>query len=394
MADCHIGSWRDPKLREISTEAFSKSVDICIERKVDFVLISGDFFNTSLPSIDRLKVAVNKLRQLKENWIPVYIIPGSHDFSPSGKTMLDVLEEAGLMINVVKGSIVDERLRLSFTIDKKTGAKITGILGKRGMLDRHYYEALDKEPLEREEGFKIFMFHTAIEEFKPSDFEGINVSPLSTLPKNFNYYAGGHVHYVFSRKVEDYGLISYPGPLFPNSFKELEELGCGGFYIYEDGNLERVKIELLKTLHLSFSCSGKNPKQVNDMVMTRIESEDIKDKLITLRFYGKIVDGKISEIDFGHIFSEIAKKRPYLAVKNTNALSSDEFEDMKVEMGSADEIEERAVKEQSSGLSLFSDEAEMLQKLINTFNTEKKEGERQIDFEERIVKEASETLNL
>jgi len=67
-----------------------------LKKKVDFILIAGDLFNTSLPGIDKLKLAVQKLKQLKDNNIPVYIIAGSHDFSPSGKTMLDVLENAGL----------------------------------------------------------------------------------------------------------------------------------------------------------------------------------------------------------------------------------------------------------------------------------------------------------
>ena len=47
--------------------------------------------------------------------------------------MLDVLENAGLIQNVAKGEIIDDRLDLKFTIDKKTGAKITGLLGKKGM---------------------------------------------------------------------------------------------------------------------------------------------------------------------------------------------------------------------------------------------------------------------
>jgi len=45
MADCHIGSWRDPKLKDISTEAFNKAVDKCIQEQVDFILIAGDIFN-------------------------------------------------------------------------------------------------------------------------------------------------------------------------------------------------------------------------------------------------------------------------------------------------------------------------------------------------------------
>ncbi|MBS3157918.1 metallophosphoesterase, partial [Candidatus Woesearchaeota archaeon] len=188
LADCHIGAWRDPKLRLVSNKAFEIAIDKCIEEKVDFVLIAGDLFNTSLPSIDSLKIAATKFRELKDNDVPVYAIAGSHDFSPSGKTLIDVLESAGLLVNVVKGRIVEDesdksksKLLLNFTVDKKTGAKITGLLGKRGMLDRIYYENLDLANLEAESGFKIFMFHTALTELKPKDLEKMDSSPISFL---------------------------------------------------------------------------------------------------------------------------------------------------------------------------------------------------------------------
>ena len=231
LADCHIGSWRDPKLKDISTVAFQKAIDKCMEENVDFILISGDLFNTSLPRIDNLKTVVGTFKQLKEKNIQVYIIPGSHDYSPSGKTMLDVLENAGLFINVVKGEEIDGKLKLNFTIDKKTGTKITGMLGKRYSLEKEYYKNLILDNLENEDGYKIFMFHSGIDELKPEDMQNIITQPLSLLPKNFNYYAGGHVHIVKDTKIEGYGTIAYPGPLFPNSFSELEKLETGGFYI-------------------------------------------------------------------------------------------------------------------------------------------------------------------
>ena len=93
LADCHIGSWRDPRLKDTSTNAFIKAVDKCINEKVDFILIAGDLFNTSFPRLDNLKTVVGKLKQLNDLDIPVYIVPGSHDYSSSGKTILDVLEE-------------------------------------------------------------------------------------------------------------------------------------------------------------------------------------------------------------------------------------------------------------------------------------------------------------
>ncbi len=163
FADLHLGSWRDPKMRDLSTQAFLKGMDECIENNVDFILFAGDLFNTSLPSLDSLKIVTKKLKELKDQNIPVYIIAGSHDFSPTGRTMIDVLENAGLLKNVCRGRINQEtkKLHLKFTTDEKTGVKITGILGRKGMLDQAYYETLAREHLEQEPGYKIFMFHTA-----------------------------------------------------------------------------------------------------------------------------------------------------------------------------------------------------------------------------------------
>ena len=108
IADCHIGSWREPKLRDASVKAFNLALDKCAEENVDFILIAGDLFNTAIPPIDQLKETVKKLKQLKEKNIPIYGIAGSHDFSPSGKTMLDVLEEAGLWIDVAKADEIKD----------------------------------------------------------------------------------------------------------------------------------------------------------------------------------------------------------------------------------------------------------------------------------------------
>ncbi|MBW2993044.1 metallophosphoesterase, partial [Candidatus Woesearchaeota archaeon] len=63
LADCHIGSWREPKLRDAGINAFIKMMNMCIEKNVDFILISGDLFNTSLPAVDHLKDAVEKLKE-------------------------------------------------------------------------------------------------------------------------------------------------------------------------------------------------------------------------------------------------------------------------------------------------------------------------------------------
>src|SRR3990167_7872961 len=264
LADCHIGSWRDPKLRDTSTNAFAKAIDKCVKEKVDFILIAGDLFNTSFPRLDNLKAVVSKFKQIKDLGIAVYIVPGSHDYSPSGKTILDVLEEARLFVNVFKGNVENGKLKLNFTIDKKTGAKIAGILGKRGALEKAYYERLMIENLEKEDGYKIFLFHSGIDELKPKEMENIISQPLSLLPKGFDYYAGGHVHIVDDRQIEGYGRIAYPGPLFPNSFAELEKLESGGFYIVEDNQLRFEPIQIYNIEKFKADCNHKNPDEIKN----------------------------------------------------------------------------------------------------------------------------------
>ncbi len=385
LADCHIGSWRDPLLTDLNTIAFGKAIDMCIEKNVDFIVISGDLFNTSLPSIDKLKEAVRKLKEAKDNNIPIYMIAGSHDFSPSGKTMLDVLENAGLAVNVAKGEIKEDKLSLNFTIDKKTGAKITGLLGKRGGLERDYYENLIRDNLESESGYKIFLFHTLLTELKPKSLEKVDSQPLSLLPKNFDYYAGGHPHFVFSEKIDDYGIISYPGPLFPNNFKELEELHNGGFFIVENNSTTHIPIKIYDVENISIDCEHKTPEEVEHSLKSEIEKREIKDKIITLRISGTLESGKPSDINFKDIYSLLKEKGAYTILKNSSALTSKEFEDIKVEMSNTQELEDKLIKEQIAKDDIEGiDAVDLTKKLLKVLDSSKQEGERVYDFEKRI----------
>jgi len=407
IADVHIGSWRDAKLRDVSTDAFLKAMDRCIEKKMDFILISGDLFNTALPDIDSLKKVAEKLRLVKESDIPVYMIAGSHDFSASGKTMLHVLEKAGLVIDVHKGEIVGDRLQLKFTADRKTGAKITGILGKKGMLDRHIYEDLDRKHIEEnirnEKGFKIFMFHTALTEFRPKDMENMESSSLELLPKNFDYYAGGHVHYIFEKDVEGYGKIAYPGALFPANFKELEEYQNGGFYIYEEGILRYEPIEFFPVIAFEFDCSLKTPLQVEEEVKRKIRDLHLKDAVVLMRFHGKLGNGKVSEIGFGHLFEAIENKGAYFIMKNTNSLSSPELEEMeqlrlKDIDKSPEQVETEVIKEHLGKFKIAEikpeNEEKLTSELIRVLLSEKEEGENVSDFERRIRENVDKVLEV
>lgn len=379
MADCHIGGWRDPLLSELGDQAFVRAVSISIAEKVDFVLISGDLFNTSLPAIDRLKLVVEQLRLLKDAGIRTYTIPGSHDFSPSGRTMLDVLESAGLCRSIVRGDVAEGRLRLEFTADP-CGAKIAGMLGRKGSLERRYYEDLDRAHLEKEQGFKIFMFHTALSEFKT--VEHMDSAPLSLLPRGFSYYAAGHVHERMEHQALG-GIIVYPGPLFPNSFKELEDLRHGGFYIW-DGRPRFMPIELKKVAQLVVDCEGRTPEEVEQMLT---EQSIGPDSIVTMRLAGRLASGRVTDIGFRQVFRHFSDQGAYAVLKNTSALTSPEFTEVKVHEESVEAIEQSLIAEQGGDVALTG-------KLMQALDQAKGEGERTADFEARVIKAMDSLLGL
>jgi exonuclease SbcD len=390
IADCHIGSWRNPKLRDVSTRVFVKTVDKCIEQGVDFLLIAGDLFHTALPGIELLKDVTVALKKLKDNGIGVYLIAGSHDFSASGKTMISVLESAGLLINVVKKiGVVDGKLKLGFTVDPKTGVKIVGMLGKKGMLDKVYYENLLHDNLVAESGYKIFMFHTALTEFKPKEMADMESQPLSLLPKGFNYYAGGHVHYIFDKEVEGYGRIVYPGALFPANFAELEKFGNGGFCLVSEDSFEWVPVSVFNTFNIKVDCKRRTPVEVKEEILNLIKDKEFNNTIVTIRVFGCLESGKISDIDFGNIFEELYSRSAYFVMKNTSGIRTSEFEEIVVDVSDVDKIEQKIVGEHLGQVKVFEgfNEKEVVDKMLGVLANGKNEGETIINYETRIKKE-------
>lgn len=396
LADVHLGGWREPKLRDANTRSFCTAIERCITERVDFVLIAGDLFNTSLPSMDALKVCVQKLKGLKDRGIAVYLIPGSHDFSPSGKTMIDVLEQAGLAVNVAKGEVIDGKLKLRFTTDKKTGAKITGMFGKKGGLEKHYYYELITEHLEAEQGFKIFLFHSPIAELKPVELAGMDAMPISLLPQGFDYYAGGHVHVVQHEKLTDHPNIVYPGPVFPNNFAELEKLECGSFVIWDNGAIRHEKIPLHPVVKIAIDAQNMTAADVNAALEDAAAQHDLKNAIVLLRVGGVLCHGKPGDISFGAFIDSCARQGAYITLKNTAKLESTEFEEIKVSAASVEDIEDKLIAEHAGQLMLMPADKEvaLAKELMRVLAAEKDEGERIADFEKRIAADVDRLLGL
>jgi len=389
-ADCHIGGHRDPKLRLLTEQAFVQFVDQTLQLNVEFAVIAGDLFNTAIPGIDTLKFTVTQLGRLRDAKIPVYVIPGSHDYSPNGKTMIDVFEQAGLLRNVCRGTITpDGKLQLAFTIGPG-GVKITGVIGRRGMLDREIYEDLDMN-IANEPGKKIFLFHTAITELKPKNLAEMEGAPISFLPQGFDYYAGGHVHIVEKYDDAHYHNVVYPGPLFPNSFSELEQLRFGGFYYYNNGEIIRKDVLIKKVKSFLVSVDGMDviaaTKAINNL------SEDVKDAIVLLRIEGELASGSPAELDLREVVHRLEQLGAYAVLRNTARLSSKDFVPVQLRSDDQSMIEELLLKEQADQLTLSdTDGVALASRMLRLLSQELQEGEKVHEYQDRMVNEATELL--
>ncbi|MCP8310332.1 MAG: metallophosphoesterase, partial [Candidatus Methylarchaceae archaeon HK01M] len=117
ISDCHVGAWRNQILRDLNIRAFEKAMEKCIEKKVDFIVISGDLFDVNIPDLLSVKRAASKMREVKANNIPIYVIYGSHDYSATAVSIVDVLQSTGLFEKVVDAKYDDDRLVLNFYRD-------------------------------------------------------------------------------------------------------------------------------------------------------------------------------------------------------------------------------------------------------------------------------------
>ncbi len=377
ISDVHLGGWKQQPMQELNFQSFQMAMSICIRQKVDFVLIAGDLFDSAYPPIEILKETFAEFRKLHDAKIPCFIIAGSHDYSVSGKTFLDVLEKAGFCKNVANFE-GDEIIILNPTIHK--GIAIYGYPGKKSGLE---IPDLRKIKLNDAPGmFKILMLHTTIDKAKGT--LPVDAIESEMLPK-VDYYALGHLHIDFQ-----YQNFIYPSPVFPNNFQELGDLTYGGFYIVDtekQGLLEKIDLKIKDVLVLVVET--KNALTATDKIISELEKKNLQDKIILLRLKGELEDSKISDIKFQQIEEFAKSKGAHFVLKNTHELNVKEVE-LEIEIEHTDNVEEETIKLYSQkNPSNFDD---LIPQLINSLSIEKQEGETTENFTNRLIEESKKIL--
>jgi len=379
LGDCHLGSWRQPELQQLNLESFRFAIDHSIKEGVDFVLIAGDLFDSAYPPIEILKETFKEFRKLFQAKIPCYLIAGSHDFSASGKTFLDVLENSGFCKNVARFEERENQIILQPTLDKNVA--IYGYPGKKSGLE---VEDLKKIKLNETPGFyHILMLHTTIS----SAVGSLPIESISeeSLPKA-NYYALGHLHIEFNENN-----FVYSGPIFPNNFQELEDLQEGSFYIVNtDTNfIKRVPIKLknVKVFDIEITDTLLGTQKIT----STLDKTDIQDKIVLLRVSGNLKVGKHSDLNFAEIERFVQSKKVYSFLKNTTQLVKEE-QNLEIRSENMENIETEVIeKYQTDNKTKFDT---LVPNLLDILSIEKHEDEKSSNYEERLIGEVKKILSL
>jgi len=381
ISDVHLGGWKQNELQELNFASFEQAVEKCINSKLDFILISGDLFDSAYPPIEILKRTFAEFKKLKDSKIPCYIIAGSHDYSVSGKTFLDVLEKAGFCKNVTDVEDRDGLLFLNPTIHERVA--IYGYPGKKSGLE---IEDLKRIKLQDAPGlFKILMLHTTIKEVVGTiPMEYIESTSLPVA----DYYAMGHIHVDF--RLNNF---VYPGPIFPNNFKELEDLNFGSFYIVDTEDkekpFEKISLKIKEVIKVSIKINDVNTAV--EKIIAELDKNDLSNKIVLLRVSGELENGGVSDVKFSQVEEFVKHKKAYFLLKNIHDLFAKELElDVKVE--NPENIEEEAIKSYTEqNPSKFNSS---ISDLIQVLTLEKQEGETAETFKNRLLEETGRVLEI
>jgi exonuclease SbcD len=246
-ADLHLDtpfkgltSWnRDlaDKLKDATFKSFARIIDLCLKEKVDFLIISGDVFESENLSLAAQLKFVSELRRLSANGIPVYFVCGNHD------PLSSWLDTTKLPENVYRY----ESLRVSnyiYTKDKKPVAEIYGISFQDKVVKDNL--ALKFRLKDTPSPVSIAVLHGTVGIAGPHE----NYAPFKVkdvMNMGFTYWALGHIH---KRQIinESNPVVVYPGNPQGRDFGETGAKGC---YLIEidaerNVNLKFIPVQLIR----------------------------------------------------------------------------------------------------------------------------------------------------
>ena len=108
ISDLHLGKQLHGfSLIEDQEFILNKILSLCIEHKVEVLLVAGDIFDKNVASIDALKIFRKFLNDLVQNGIKIMIISGNHDSAERLTFGSEFMEEKGIYFSKIFDGTVE-----------------------------------------------------------------------------------------------------------------------------------------------------------------------------------------------------------------------------------------------------------------------------------------------
>ena len=292
ISDTHLGliQYGLEEREQDIYDSFNQAIDISIQDKVDFVIFAGDIFHTPNPSGTAILQMANALKRLKENEIESFFVLGEHDISRVRSTPIPyVYHNLEFSKYVGRGEPVYYKDVMIIGFDKIRKNEMTGLEEKflrvESLADKH-------------RGHKILVLHQGITEV--NKFAGEVNS--TDLPKNFTYYAMGHLHDKFLKQYDHLkGPLAYPGSTEMTTSEGIKETEKGFFKVdISDGEAKPDWIKLDTRPQISLKTEFENIDSAIKELNEKISGLE-KKPIIEIKIHGEnlerdAIEGKISDL--------------------------------------------------------------------------------------------------
>lgn len=281
ISDTHLGlvQYGSEQREQDVYYAFNQAVDISIKDHVDFVIFAGDIFHVPNPNGNAVVQMANALKRLKQNNIDSFFILGEHDISRIRATPIPyVYHNLEFSRYIGLGNPVEHKGVLLVGFDKIRKSEISSFDEK--------FEDVDKIA-KNHSGHKILVMHQGITEF--NKFAGELQS--TDLPKNFTYYALGHLH---DHDIKHFshlsGPVAYPGSVEITASEGIKYTKKGFFEVdVSTGEVSPQWVELDTRPQFSFKANYADLAKSIDGIFEKISGFERK-PIVELKIQGEDID--------------------------------------------------------------------------------------------------------
>ena len=281
ISDTHLGlvQYGSEEREKDVYDAFSQAIDISIKDHVDFVIFAGDIFHVPNPSGNAIMHMANALKLLKKNKIDSFFILGEHDISRIRATPVPyVYHNLEFSRYIGQGNPITYKNLLIVGFDK---------IRKNEM---KFFEDKFKEVddiAKNHNGHRILVMHQGITEI--NKFAGEMNS--NDLPKNFSYYAMGHLHDNFLKKFKHLGgPLAYPGSIELTTSEGIKDTKKGFFEVdisSSEAKPEWIELDIRPQLSIETTYEGLE-KKVDEISKKNFQYQ--KKPIIEFRIKGNNIE--------------------------------------------------------------------------------------------------------